>query len=449
MQVRQYLADKRVNSIILATIAIQTFVILTGIYLKFNEGSYSIESTTSLYDEQVSLLESKDNDESLELVSEEVPQKIKKVSYKIKSGDTLSKIWTKYTGQSLSSVDAAKALKKIGVRDLKVGQKIKLEIENQNVTNLTTELADGELVTLVGELDQENKLVYKSTITKPLIIEEERTISGIIDSSFSRAAIKNNVPYQIVDQIVDLFGARIEFRKSVQPGDAFSVIYTERKLANGKILEPGPIKGASFENNGKWLAAVSHINDQGKRLFFDDQGNALGNYFLRYPVQFSRISSQFTTARFHPVLKRNRPHNGVDFAAPTGTPVRSVADGVVVDAGYRGSAGKMVKIDHGDKYATAYLHLHSIPKNLRKGSRVSRGEVIGTVGSTGLSTGPHLHYSFYINGRYVDPLKVDLPQMASNNSKIPQEKLDQIILALKTSQENMQVALNRKRTGDA
>jgi murein DD-endopeptidase MepM/ murein hydrolase activator NlpD len=189
------------------------------------------------------------------------------------------------------------------------------------------------------------------------------------------------------------------------------------------LLRPGIITSASLKTNGNLLVAVRHTNEKGESHYYDELGNPIGNYFLRYPLSFSRISSTFSYSRFHPVLKRARPHNGVDFAAPVGTPVRAVGDGIIEISGMRGAAGNMVKISHGNRWSTAYLHLHRISKDVRPGTRVSRGQVIGTVGSTGLSTGPHLHFSLYDRGRYVDPLKTNLPSMSEGIKPLAKEYL--------------------------
>ncbi|MCB0334600.1 MAG: M23 family metallopeptidase, partial [Bdellovibrionales bacterium] len=181
--------------------------------------------------------------------------------------------------------------------------------------------------------------------------------------------------------------------------------------------------------------------------YYDEAGESIGNYFLRYPVRFSRISSVFSTSRFHPILQRRKVHNGVDFAAPTGTPVRSVADGIVLSASYNRASGNMVKIRHTNKYSTAYLHLSRIAKGLRKGQRVKRGEVIGAVGSTGYATGPHLHYSLYENGRYVDPMKTKLPKMPEHVSPIPQDLLQATLAQVKGSLQQAQIAYQAQHAG--
>ncbi|RMF22475.1 MAG: hypothetical protein D6760_07400 [Deltaproteobacteria bacterium] len=150
--------------------------------------------------------------------------------------------------------------------------------------------------------------------------------------------------------------------------------------------------------------------DQAVGGYYDREGHALGRAFLRYPVAYSRISSKFSRARLHPVLKRPRPHYGVDFAAPAGTPVHAIAAGTVTVAGWHGASGRMVKIRHDDVYESAYAHLSRIAPGVRTGTPVAKGQVIGYVGSTGLATGPHLHLALYKHGKYVDPLTVALPR---------------------------------------
>ena len=159
-------------------------------------------------------------------------------------------------------------------------------------------------------------------------------------------------------------------------------------------------------------AVVRDVAADGTVRYFDERGEMPTKSFLRYPVQFTRISSVFTHARFHPVLKVSRPHNGVDFAAPVGTPVRTVGDGVVLFAGWNKSGGNMIKIAHDSRYTTEYMHLSKISTSVKKGSRVSRGSVIGALGNTGLSSGPHLHFGLFDKGNYVDPMKAKIIQAA-------------------------------------
>jgi murein DD-endopeptidase MepM/ murein hydrolase activator NlpD len=174
------------------------------------------------------------------------------------------------------------------------------------------------------------------------------------------------------------------------------------------------------------------VGADGKARYFDAKGKLLGDTFLRYPVKFSRVSSSFSDARLHPVLKRRIPHNGVDFAAPVGTPVRASADGTVTFVGRKGPSGIMIKVKHNARYRTAYLHLSRIAKGIKRGTRVSRGQVIGAVGATGRVTGPHLHYSFYDRGKYVDPMKIELPTIEGLNkgNRIAKSYLKRVVVTL-------------------
>jgi murein DD-endopeptidase MepM/ murein hydrolase activator NlpD len=239
--------------------------------------------------------------------------------------------------------------------------------------------------------------------------DREKVAVGVITSSFAAAAAQTGVRYEIIDDFVDLFSNRISFHQDFRVGDRFTIIYRDQVLQDGTSVQTGAILAAAVTIDGKQHVAIRYVGTDGKGRYFDANGELLGNAFLRYPLKFSRISSYFSTARFHPVLKRNRPHHGVDFAAPVGTPVRTVADGRVVFSGDKGPNGLMVKIQHSPRYSTTYLHLSKIERGVRRGARVQRGQVIGAVGATGLATGPHLHYGFYDNGRYVDPLKIKLP----------------------------------------
>lgn len=339
---------------------------------------------------------------------------LKMFQHKVESGETLSKIFKAYGAPFIGSVKAHEALQNSGVAryHLKVGETLELEINKgvtpPEITTIRKSIGSGKIL----ELNGDSSSGYTSQIIIPPTASSDRVVVGAIKSSFSLAAADLSVPYEVADQLVDLFGSRVEFRKEIHSGDEFSIIYTEKligKEGGSQILEPGPILAASLKTNGTMMVAIRHEGSDGTARYFDERGRALERFYLRYPVQFSRISSVFSGGRFHPVLKVSRPHNGVDFAAPMGTPVRAVSDGKIIFAGRNGGSGIMVKIQHDPRYATAYLHLSGLAKGISKNKTVSRGEVIGTVGATGLATGPHLHFSFYDNGRYVDPLKVELP----------------------------------------
>jgi murein DD-endopeptidase MepM/ murein hydrolase activator NlpD len=235
----------------------------------------------------------------------------------------------------------------------------------------------------------------------------ERAIAGFIERSLFESILAAGGSPQLVNHFADIYAWRLNLSR-LQPGDHFKLIYDE-KIVNGNVIGFGKIKSAYFEHEGKPLYAIAFEQDGKKMGYYDQDGKSLKKAFLREPLEYSRISSRFTMNRFHPVQKRNKPHLGTDFAAPRGTPIRTVGDGVVLEAAFTKGNGYYVKIKHNSTYTTQYLHMSKFAKGIRKGSRVQQGQTIGYVGSTGLATGPHLCYRFWKNGKQVDALKVNLP----------------------------------------
>lgn len=227
-----------------------------------------------------------------------------------------------------------------------------------------------------------------------------------------------NASPELAIKLSQIFAWQIDFYH-LQPGDNFKVIY-EELLVDSALYGIGKIKGAYFSQNGKEFYAIPFVQDS-VHQYFDEDGNSLRKAFLKAPLEFGRISSRYSRSRLHPVLKVRRPHLGVDYAAPVGTPVRSTGDGIVVGAGYSKGNGRFVKIRHNSVYTTMYLHLSRFAKGINKGTNVRQGEVIGYVGSTGLSTGPHLDYRFYVNGKPVDPLRVEVPPSHPVNEELRSE----------------------------
>ncbi|MEM9986682.1 MAG: peptidoglycan DD-metalloendopeptidase family protein [Bacteroidota bacterium] len=229
-------------------------------------------------------------------------------------------------------------------------------------------------------------------------------LTGVIESSLYQSVVEQGGSPQLVNELSDVYAWVIDFF-GLQKGDQYKIIYTTHAV-KGKEAGFGHIQAASFVHQGKELLAYAF--DQGKgREYFDECGQSLRKTFLKAPLRYSRISSHFSYSRLHPILKIRRPHLGVDYAAPMGTPVLAVGDGTVIGVSYSGGAGRMVKIQHNSNYVTAYLHLSGYGPGVKVGATVTQGQVIGYVGSSGLSTGPHLDFRFYKNGVPVDPLKID------------------------------------------
>lgn len=268
---------------------------------------------------------------------------------------------------------------------------------------------------------------------------------GVVTRTFSLAARQANIPDAIVSKMADVLGWDFDFRR-VRPGDRFRVLYEERTSIDGRQLAPGKLLAAEIRSNKRVVQAFFY-NDGGEGVYVDGKGRTIANGFLRFPVEFTRISSHFSAKRFHPVLKIDRPHHGVDFAAPAGSPVRAAADGVVVSAGWAGDYGNQVEIRHENNWSTTYAHLKAISPGLRPGTSVRQGQVIGWVGQTGLATGPHLHFGLFRNGQYQNPLtaKVELRRQVKDLHRFAQVKqvlLRQISALVQPSPPFMVAALS-------
>lgn len=243
-------------------------------------------------------------------------------------------------------------------------------------------------------------------VCKREVVTIQKTVSGVISSNLSETIENLGGTNELTNKFVDIFGWSVDFQR-LQKGDKFKLIYQETQV-EGKTIGIKQIDGIYFQHMGRPYYAYPF--DQGDGVeFFDDNGKSLRKALLKYPIEFSRISSRFTMNRFHPVQKRWKAHLGTDFAAPTGTPIRAVGDGYVEEAQYKSNNGNYVKIRHNGTYTTQYLHMSRIASGVRAGTRIKQGETIGYVGSTGLATGPHLCYRFWKNGKQVDALRVDLP----------------------------------------
>lgn len=253
---------------------------------------------------------------------------------------------------------------------------------------------------------QGDGFVARHAIAQP----ETRVVmrSGQIRHSLFGATDAAGVPDSIASQMAEVFSGDIDFHSDLRQGDRFSVVY-EMQYHDGRALSSGRMLAAEFKNQGHSYRAVSFIDPQGRESYFTPDGKSLKRAFLKSPIPFTRISSGFSGARFHPVLKRWRAHKGIDYAASTGTPVRSVSDATVHFSGRQGGYGNLIILKHQGPYSTAYGHLSRFAKGIRRGARVAQGEIIGYVGMTGLASGPHLHYEFRVNNVQQNPLALRLP----------------------------------------
>jgi murein DD-endopeptidase MepM/ murein hydrolase activator NlpD len=252
---------------------------------------------------------------------------------------------------------------------------------------------------------------FRSKVLENPLETRERTVHGVIDSSLFEAVAQAGAHDQTALSLAEIFGWDIDFVLDIQPGDTFTVTYEEISQ-DGQYIKDGPISAALFINQGHEYRAVRYVDPSGAAHYYTPEGLSMYRAFLRTPVEFTRISSGFNPNRRHPILNTLRAHKGVDYAAPTGTPVRAAGDGRVIFAGTKGGYGNVLEIAHTRGIVTVYGHLSRFGKGIRAGSRVTQGSVVAYVGMSGLATGPHLHYEYRVNGVHKNPQTVSLPTAA-------------------------------------
>jgi len=274
---------------------------------------------------------------------------------------------------------------------------------------------DGRLLSLRYAKGDSTELVVRREAEGFVTAEQEIAAqtqlvmtAGVIETSLFAATDNAGLSDAVAVQLADIFSGEIDFHRDLQPGDRFSVVY-EALFAGGEFLRAGRIVAAEFSNEGRTYRAVYFQDSQGRGGYYTPEGKNVRKAFLRSPLEFSRITSGFTSARLHPVLKIWRAHKGVDYGAPVGTRVRSTSDGVVEFAGWKGGYGRVIVVRHTNDYSTLYAHLSGLAKGLAPGQRVTQGELIGFVGMTGLASGPHLHYEFRVHGVHKNPLGLGIP----------------------------------------
>ena len=320
-------------------------------------------------------------------------------------GDNLSLVFNRISA-SRNDLQAILDLNKdtlTTLTNLSPGQTFRFKLKGDRVEGMVFEKdyltsvrikRDGEKFSAewVRETPEIREATARAEITHSLFIDGQR--AGLSDKTLM--------------EFIGVFGWDVDFLRELQRGDTFSVVF-EEIYKDGEKVATGRIIAAEFINQGKRLRALLYENADGISGYYTDKGEAMRKAFLRTPVNFTRISSRFSLARKHPILNRIRAHRGVDYSAPTGTPIQAVADGKVSFAGWKGGYGKVIQLQHGSTYSTLYGHMSNFSRGMRAGQPVRQGQTIGYVGRTGLATGPHLHYEFHINGVHRDPLAVKLP----------------------------------------
>ena len=340
--------------------------------------------------------------EITESFNEEISEVLSYRIHEVMDGENLSIIFEEFkvplnTAYRIFRLDKNNLLSKI-----KPGDEMKFTYLGEDITGI--EIIKDSINSILIEIT--DKISIKKISKDVELIKSFK--SGVIKTSFYEAALEAEIPDSVIMDFAYIFGWDIDFIFDIREGDSFNVIY-ETPYSEGEKVKNGDIILAKFINRGEIYSANRFFLNDNDKEFFDDNGNNLQKAFLRAPLDFAYISSHFNPNRMHPVLHTIRAHNGVDYAAKTGSPVRTTGNGTVHYAGRRNGCGNEIVIKHSNDYSTRYCHLNKFKSGIKKGTKVIQGETIGFVGSTGLATGPHLHYEFKIGNKHVDPVKLQLP----------------------------------------
>lgn len=331
---------------------------------------------------------------------------LRRVNVKVRSGDSLYSI-LRSRGISGSAVPALLAVDTHGkeLKRIHPGQSLELHVDRAGLLQRMDYRVD-ELTTVSY---QRQGSIYAGRMQEMPVERRKAQISGDIRSSLFLDGLRVGLPDRLIMQMAEIFGWDIDFALDLRAGDRFTIVYEELVL-DGRKLRDGDILAAEFVNRGNVFRAVRFAAADGSAQYYTPDGLSMRKAFIRTPVKFARISSRFDLQRRHPILHKIRAHRGVDYAAPTGTPIRAAGDGRVDFLGTKGGYGKTIVLRHGSTYTTLYAHMNGFARGLRQGVAVRQGQVIGYVGNSGLATGPHLHYEFRVNGQHKDPLRVELPK---------------------------------------
>jgi len=338
------------------------------------------------------------------------------VKHKVKKGESLDIIFRKKSldpslPHKISQHDTAKQLV-----SLSIGKELEFKFDQSNLLR-EVHYPIGSLETLTVNIEN-NEVVDANVSTLPFVTEQ-KTISAEINSSLYLSALDSGLSNNMIMEMVRIFGWDIDFVQDIRKGDSFHIIYTEYHLNDIKLSD-GDILAAEFTTQGQTYRAIRFEDKDGNASFYTPEGDSMLGTFLRSPVEFSRISSRFGK-RKHPISKKWKAHKGVDYAAARGTPIRATADGKVTLAGRNGGYGNTVVLRHAGRFTTLYAHMHGFAKGIRSGSRVKQGQIIGYVGSTGYSTGPHLHYEFRVDGVHRNSLTYKTPKASSIKAELKDE----------------------------
>ena len=329
----------------------------------------------------------------------------------IKSGDTFYSTLISYgINSSLINKIADDRELKDFIR-LKVNDRIYMKVTDEQI-EMKRFSGEDYFIDVLTIFDNNYKFTRKRDELEKLTQYRE----FVITDSLYASGIKSGVPDSVLGDLIYIFGWDIDYAYDIRNGDKVRILYEDiYSKSNGKLIATGDILAAEFVNRGESISVI-RFSQRGRKDYYSTDSTNVRKAFLRTPIEFARISSHYNPNRKHPILNTIRAHKGTDYAAKAGTEVVATGDGIVKEAKYSRSYGNYIDIEHYNKYLTRYAHLQGFAKNIKKGSKVIQGQTIGYVGSTGLATGPHLHYEFHINGKHTDPVKVEPPNAQSINA---------------------------------
>ncbi len=331
------------------------------------------------------------------------------LEHKISAGESLAAIFksNKLSPTLLHNVvNSSKEAKQLA--KIRPGQLLRFRLSDDNELEVL-ELVRNKIESLRIERIDDG---FNAEVISKAVETRVTETAGIIESSLFVAGQAAGLSDRQIMELAAVFGWDIDFALEIRAGDQFRLVYEEQYL-EGEKFRDGPILAAEFVNRGKVYRAVRYKDDQGETGYYDEDGHNKRRAFIRTPIKFARVSSRFNPKRWHPVLKKWKSHKGVDYAAPIGTAIKATGAGKVIFRGWKGGYGRVVIVQHANKYSTLYAHMSKFASKAKAGRRVKQGQVIGFVGKSGRVTGPHLHYEFRVNGVHRNPLKVKLPKSLS------------------------------------
>ncbi|MFG1487724.1 peptidoglycan DD-metalloendopeptidase family protein [Oceanospirillum sp. HFRX-1_2] len=349
-------------------------------------------------------------------------------SYTVQKGETLSELFSR------ANVPASELYKILHSKEVKTdlsllmpGQNIHF-MHDQNKNLISVRLDTSPLSLSLFKRNDQGDFIEEKLSREPEKVL--RYSEGEIKGAFFTAGENAAMSQQTIMALANIFGWDIDFSLDIRPGDSFKVLYYQEYLDGD-----GDILAAEFTTQGQTHKAVRYTDQSGKSDYYSPDGRSMRKQFLRSPVDFTRISSHFTKRRFHPVLNRFRSHRGTDYAARTGTPIRATGDGKIIKSRFSRSYGNHVVLKHGSRYTTLYAHMSKYGRGIKEGRSVKQGQIIGYVGSTGLASGPHLHYEFRVNGIHKNPVTIKFPDVEPIAKK-ERERFDQYASNLLSNLEN-------------